>query len=81
MAIGGTLFPPKTFIRSLGDLRLVDIDHISISRRFRGYLIDVRSKWSADLGVLYDHSQYLSSLGSCRKKNQCNNQESTLLFY
>ena len=59
LVVGGTLFPHKCWHRitwmTPGGRYKKQIDHFAMSRRFRGCLMDVRSKTSADLGVLFDH--------------------------
>ncbi|XP_078603943.1 uncharacterized protein LOC144877771 [Branchiostoma floridae x Branchiostoma japonicum] len=76
MVIGGTLFPHKeshkVTWRSPDGSWENQIDHIAISRRWRGTLQDCRIKRSADVGS--DHHLLLATcrirLAACRKKIQ-----------
>lgn len=59
LVIGGTIFRHKTCHKvswvSPDGVTQNQIDHIAMSRRFRGCLLDVRNKRGADKGVLHDH--------------------------
>ncbi|XP_035663420.1 uncharacterized protein LOC118407108 [Branchiostoma floridae] len=76
MVIGGTLFPHKeshkVTWRSPDGSYENQIDHIAISRRWRGTLQDCRIKRSADVGS--DHHLLMAAcrvrLAACRKKVQ-----------
>ncbi|KAI8514967.1 hypothetical protein Bbelb_075580 [Branchiostoma belcheri] len=76
MVIGGTLFPHKkshkVTWRSPDGAVENQIDHIAVSRRWRGTLQDCRIKRSADVGS--DHHLLLATcrirLAACRKKAQ-----------
>ena len=78
LVIGGTLFPHKTIHkgtwRSPNMLHVNQIDHITISRRHRSFLQDVKAFRGADIGQT-DHYLLVSKVRLKLKKTQVNNRK------